>query len=269
MIKVDIAGNRTNNNNQSNQRQNPQNNNYHSNNDNKTPSQYTHHNSIPSHHSQNHQRNHNGNSNYTNRINNTHQNGILIPGVNINNNNNNNNRNSEPNSKISNTSNESNSNSSQSPPIRSNNYNSNQSQRYNSGSYQNGYKNGSSSRNSGFQRQQRPQDEVFKNKTSDHQEETNLSLKEGRKPLVLLPRSIPINNELNDTVKSTNIFGTGKPRDITKPEIKQLEEKVEHTLVLSRQQSSIDEGNRANSKLSNNERLRTSSNTSSTNSSKK
>jgi hypothetical protein len=55
----------------------------------------------------------------------------------------------------------------------------------------------------------------------------------------LLPRTKPSNQEVLDstTSKNSSIFGTGKPRDITKPEIKQLEERLEKSLILSRQQA--------------------------------
>jgi hypothetical protein len=61
---------------------------------------------------------------------------------------------------------------------------------------------------------------------------------EGRKPLNLLPRTKPadpVTSDL-DSSKNASIFGTGKPRDINKPEIKELEERLEKTLILSRQQ---------------------------------
>ncbi len=60
---------------------------------------------------------------------------------------------------------------------------------------------------------------------------------EGRKPLLLLPRSIPSTQvgEANESTKPSSIFGTGKPRDINKPEIKQLEERLEQTLSISKQ----------------------------------
>ena len=54
--------------------------------------------------------------------------------------------------------------------------------------------------------------------------------------LVLLPRSIPI-EENTPVATNSSIFGTGRPRDITKPEIKQLEERLEQTLVVSKQQA--------------------------------
>ncbi len=41
----------------------------------------------------------------------------------------------------------------------------------------------------------------------------------------------------NSTSTASSIFGTGKPRDINKPEIKELEERLEQSLVLSRQQA--------------------------------
>lgn len=61
---------------------------------------------------------------------------------------------------------------------------------------------------------------------------------EGRKPLNLLPRTKPAEPAPSDQDlgKNASIFGTGKPRDINKPEIKELEERLEKTLILSRQQ---------------------------------
>ena len=54
--------------------------------------------------------------------------------------------------------------------------------------------------------------------------------------LVLLPRSKPLEVE-DASAKNASIFGTGKPRDINKPEIKQLEERLDQTLVISKQQT--------------------------------
>ncbi|RNA29632.1 eukaryotic translation initiation factor 4H isoform X2 [Brachionus plicatilis] len=53
---------------------------------------------------------------------------------------------------------------------------------------------------------------------------------ENRKRLVLLPRSIPFKCE--ETNINPSIFGTGKPRDVTRPEIKQLEERLDQVLTL-------------------------------------
>jgi hypothetical protein len=59
---------------------------------------------------------------------------------------------------------------------------------------------------------------------------------EGRPKLNLLPRSIPAEVS-KDGNKDSSIFGSGKPRDINKPEIKELEERLEHTLAISKQQA--------------------------------
>jgi len=59
---------------------------------------------------------------------------------------------------------------------------------------------------------------------------------EGRPKLNLLPRSIPAEVS-KDENKDSSIFGSGKPRDINKPEIKELEERLEHTLAISKQQA--------------------------------
>ncbi len=64
---------------------------------------------------------------------------------------------------------------------------------------------------------------------------------EGRKPLVLLPRSKPIGETggaaasapADEEEKKSSIFGTGKPRDVNRPEIRELEERLEHTLAVS------------------------------------
>ena len=61
----------------------------------------------------------------------------------------------------------------------------------------------------------------------------------GRKPLLLLPRTVPSNQvgEIDETTKPASIFGVGKPRDINKPEIKELEERLEHSLAISKQKA--------------------------------
>ena len=101
---------------------------------------------------------------------------------------------------------------------------------------------------------------------------------EGRKPLNLLPRSVPATEASNNegVSKSSSIFGTGKPRDINKPEIKQLEERLEQTLTISKQQLAAEaavEAERAklndSSNSEKNDRLRTDSTTSSNHSNKK
>jgi RNA recognition motif-containing protein len=58
---------------------------------------------------------------------------------------------------------------------------------------------------------------------------------EGRPKLQLMPRTKPV--EAPDTSKNPSIFGYGKPRDVTKPEIKELEERLEHSIILSKQQA--------------------------------
>lgn len=62
---------------------------------------------------------------------------------------------------------------------------------------------------------------------------------EGRPKLNLLPRSIPTEVSKVSPSESNNasIFGSGKPRDINKPEIKELEERLEHSLAISKQQA--------------------------------
>ena len=103
---------------------------------------------------------------------------------------------------------------------------------------------------------------------------------EQRKPLVLLPRTVPkdANDPSGTASKASSIFGTGKPRDITKPEIKELEERLEQTLIQEKQQAAAaaaaEKANAAAAAGANestspykNERLRTTSTTSSTHSS--
>ena len=99
------------------------------------------------------------------------------------------------------------------------------------------------------------------------------SIAEGRKPLTLLPRSLPLSQSI-EPPSSSSIFGTGKPRDVNRPEIKQLEERLEQSLVLSRQQAAAAAAAAAAdaetaSGSPSNERLRTTSTTSSNNSNRK
>lgn len=56
---------------------------------------------------------------------------------------------------------------------------------------------------------------------------------ENRKRLVLLPRSIPL--KLEEININPSIFGTGKPRDVTRPDIKQLEERLDQVTLKSYQ----------------------------------
>ena len=64
---------------------------------------------------------------------------------------------------------------------------------------------------------------------------------EGRPQLKLLPRTVPVAAnvpaEPEGSSKASSIFGTGKARDITKPEIKELEERLEQSLILSKKQA--------------------------------
>ncbi len=61
---------------------------------------------------------------------------------------------------------------------------------------------------------------------------------EGRKPLMLLPRSSDrtqsFEHSAEKTSKSVSIFGTGRPRDVNKPEIRELEERLEQSLTLNK-----------------------------------
>ena len=116
------------------------------------------------------------------------------------------------------------------------------------------------------------------------QKATPVSL-EGRPQLKLLPRSVPgtQSTELESSSKASSIFGTGKARDINKPEIKQLEERLEQTLILSKKQSDelaaaaqtggatkLNSSSNSDTGSSNqNERMRTTSTTSSNNSNRK
>jgi hypothetical protein len=127
---------------------------------------------------------------------------------------------------------------------------------------------------------------IASNQSSSVEQEGNSASSTGeqRKPLVLLPRTLPTNTNVESqqtSTKTTSIFGTGKPRDITKPEIKQLEEKVEKILTLqskpshvhSHSESSNASANGGGSTTSNpynkEDRLRTTSTTSSNNSNNK
>ena len=60
---------------------------------------------------------------------------------------------------------------------------------------------------------------------------------EARKPIKLLPRSLPVVK--SEATYNTSIFGTGKPRDINNPEIRKLEERVEKTLTISTPTSAL------------------------------
>jgi len=111
------------------------------------------------------------------------------------------------------------------------------------------------------------------NAQSDTPAKPNL---EGRKPLVLLPRSKPVGTEetVPDQSKNSSIFGTGKARDINRPDIKELEERLEQLTTVNRQ-SSASGGTPPGVSISEDggpvetTRLRTDSNTSSIKSNKK
>jgi hypothetical protein len=65
--------------------------------------------------------------------------------------------------------------------------------------------------------------------------------------LVLLPRTKPIEENVPAATNSS-IFGTGKPRDINKPEIKQLEERLDQLVVSKPQEAApAQEGGEAKS----------------------
>lgn len=59
---------------------------------------------------------------------------------------------------------------------------------------------------------------------------------EGRPKLNLLPRTKK-SEDTDGAAQASSIFGSGKPRDINKPEIKELEERLEHNLAISKQQA--------------------------------
>ena len=111
---------------------------------------------------------------------------------------------------------------------------------------------------------------------------------EGRPQLKLLPRTVPVSVnapvEPEGSSKASSIFGTGKARDITKPEIKELEERLEQSLILSKKQAeeaaaaaaAAQGGPKLNSSSNSetgstnqNERMRTTSTASSNNSNRK
>ncbi len=77
------------------------------------------------------------------------------------------------------------------------------------------------------------------NGTNQNESNTNgTGASEGRKPLMLLPRSSDktqsFEQAVEKTSKSVSIFGTGRPRDVNKPEIRQLEERLEQSLSLNK-----------------------------------
>lgn len=60
---------------------------------------------------------------------------------------------------------------------------------------------------------------------------------EGRPKLNLLPRTVPTQVGETSAEASSSIFGSGKARDVNKPEIKELEERLEHNLAISKKQA--------------------------------
>jgi hypothetical protein len=88
-------------------------------------------------------------------------------------------------------------------------------------------------------------------KSSDSSISNNdMANQEMRKPLKLLPRTLPIDssttvhhhpssqshataNTLPQQTTTSSIFGAGKPRDINNPEIRKLEERLEKTLAIT------------------------------------
>jgi hypothetical protein len=54
---------------------------------------------------------------------------------------------------------------------------------------------------------------------------------EGRRPIKLLPRTLPVASA--ETPYNTSIFGSGKARDVTNPEMRKLEERLEKTLKVT------------------------------------
>ena len=121
---------------------------------------------------------------------------------------------------------------------------------------------------------QRPQNSFQKynnrNSNENHQQDDLPELitspsTEGRKPLLLLPRSVPLSSDASE-IKNPSIFGTGKPRDVNRPEIKELEERLEQTLSLNTQ---LEQEEMNGSFSSDSQRPRTISTTSSSRSNRK
>lgn len=148
---------------------------------------------------------------------------------------------------------------------RNNNYNKNQmstspNQHYQNGGYNNrggyqsggrgGYQNrgGYHNRYNNNNNEGRYNNRKHDSESSQPEEVVPHVAPEGRPKLLLLPRSVPANTYDANESKSSSIFGSGKARDINKPEIKELEERLEQTLAVSKQQTSeeIAAGNDAN-----------------------
>merc|ERR1712127_404873 len=131
---------------------------------------------------------------------------------------------------------------------QNNNYNKNQmstspNQHYQNGGYNNrgGYQNRYNNNNNEGRYNRKHDSE-----SSQQEEVIPHVAPEGRPKLLLLPRSVPATASANvgeDASKASSIFGSGKARDINKPEIKELEERLEHSLAVSKQQAAEDLAN--------------------------
>lgn len=191
----------------------------------------TNRNKNNNHHQQQQQqqyRNNNVNNNNNNRINSG--NGHYNNNNQRNNDNYNNNNQQRPNSGRYNNNNNNN-NINKSP-----NYNNSYTKR--PGSYNNTTSPTTSNHNNSFERKHLNS----QNSTTSESSLTNVSITatnndEARKPIKLLPRSLPpptaSASNSTEIPYNSSIFGTGKPRDINNPEIRKLEERLEKVLSVS------------------------------------
>jgi hypothetical protein len=106
------------------------------------------------------------------------------------------------------------------------------------GSYNNTTSPTTSNHNNSFERKHLNS----QNSTTSESSLTNVSITptntdEARKPIKLLPRSLPpptaSASNSTEIPYNSSIFGTGKPRDINNPEIRKLEERLEKVLSVS------------------------------------
>jgi RNA recognition motif-containing protein len=106
------------------------------------------------------------------------------------------------------------------------------------GSYNNTTSPTTSNHNNSFERKHLNS----QNSTTSESSLTNVSITptnndEARKPIKLLPRSLPPTtasaSNSTEIPYNSSIFGTGKPRDINNPEIRKLEERLEKVLKVS------------------------------------
>lgn len=104
----------------------------------------------------------------------------------------------------------------------------------NRGSYNNRYSNSEAGSESGGNRYHRRHEA---SESSQPEEVVPHVAPEGRPKLNLLPRTVPTQVGETSTEAPSSIFGSGKARDVNKPEIKELEERLEHNLAISKKQA--------------------------------